>query len=169
MANKRMTRDTIPEDFTMTLALVDALPVLFFGGSMILAGLLLRSYVFLLGAALALFAGAAKVIWKIIVVLRKQNIWWLFLQMRILMPIGMVLMLIGAFTGRGDGARFRQLATAMPAAGCFVAGAAGMVMMIVFAFRLDSSDPKANWIEQLTNAFAQAAIFAGLLLVTMRI
>lgn len=26
-------------------------------------------------------------------------------------------------------------------------GALGMVLMTVFAFRLDSSDPKANWLE----------------------
>ena len=36
MSNKpKMTKDTIPENFTLSLAFVDALPVLFFGGSMI--------------------------------------------------------------------------------------------------------------------------------------
>lgn len=30
-------------------------------------------------------------------------------------------------------------------------GALGMVLMTVFAFRLDSSDPKANWLEQAVN------------------
>ncbi len=37
MSNKpKMTKYTIPENFTLSLALVDSLPVLFFGGSMIL-------------------------------------------------------------------------------------------------------------------------------------
>lgn len=29
----KMTKDIVPEDFTLSLAIVDALPVLFFGGS----------------------------------------------------------------------------------------------------------------------------------------
>ena len=53
MSNKpKMTKDTIPENFTLSLALVDALPVLFFGGSMILIGLLFGSPLFMIGAAL---------------------------------------------------------------------------------------------------------------------
>ena len=90
MSNKpKMTKDTIPENFTLSLAIVDALPVLFFGGSMILIGLLFGSPLFLIGAALCFWAGAAK---------------------------------------------------------------------------LDSADVRSNWIEQLTNAIAQAAIFVGILL-----
>lgn len=44
MSNKpKMTKNTVPDDFTLSLALVDALPVLFFGGSMILTGMLFGS------------------------------------------------------------------------------------------------------------------------------
>ena len=95
MSNKpKMTKDTIPENFTLSLAFVDSLPVLFFGGSMILIGLLFGSPLFLIGAALCFWAGAAKVLWKIIVVTKKKNVWWMFLQMRIVMPIGFLLMLL---------------------------------------------------------------------------
>ena len=74
MSNKpKMTKDTIPEDFTLSLAFVDALPVLFFGGSMILTGLLFGNPMFLIGAALCFWAGAAKVVWKIIVVTKKKT------------------------------------------------------------------------------------------------
>ena len=60
MINKpKMTKDTIPENFTLSLALVDALPVLFFGGSMILIGLLFGNPLFLIGATLCFWAGAA--------------------------------------------------------------------------------------------------------------
>lgn len=55
----KMTKDTIPEDFTLTLALADAVPVLFFSATMLLVGLLFRSPLFLIGAGLVLFAGAA--------------------------------------------------------------------------------------------------------------
>ena len=40
-------------------------------------------------------------------------------------------------------------------------GALGMVLMTV----LDSSDPKANWLEQAVNGSAQACFFVGLLLI----
>ena len=36
--------------------------------------------------------------------------------------------------------------------------------MSIFAFRLEKSDPRSNWIEQLTNAAAQAMFLTALLL-----
>jgi len=40
-----------------------------------------------------------------------------------------------------------------------------MIMMIVFAVKLDRSNVKSNWIEQITNGIAQGCFFVGLLLV----
>ena len=162
----KITKDTVPEDFTLSLALVDALPVLFFGGSMILTALLFKSRLFLIGALLCFWAGAAKVLWKIIVVKKKKNIWWLFLQMRIVMPIGFALMLLSVILNR-KAIRFAAVLTAVtsfPSVIFFALGILGMVLIGVFASRLDSSDLRSNWIEQLTNTAAQAAIFAGILL-----
>ena len=162
----KITKDTVPEDFTLSLALVDALPVLFFGGSMILTALLFKSRLFLTGALLCFWAGAAKVLWKIVVVKKKKNIWWLFLQMRIVMPIGFALMLLSVILNR-KAIRFAAVLTAVtsfPSVIFFALGILGMVLMGVFASRLDSSDLRSNWIEQLTNTAAQAAIFAGILL-----
>ena len=162
----KMTRDVVPEGFTLTLALIDALPVLFFCASMIVISRLFSSSLFLAGALLCFIAGAAKVLWKVIVVLKKKNIWFLFLQMRILMPIGFCLMVISLIVKRseislaGMGSAFMR----MPSLIFFGIGILGMLLMMVFAAKLDSSDVKANWIEQLTNGIAQAAIFVGLLL-----
>lgn len=162
-----MTRDIVPEGFTLTLAFVDALPVLFFCASMMVIGRLFSSLLFLTGAMLCFVAGVAKVLWKVIVVLKRKNIWFLFLQMRILMPIGFCLMLISLIVKHseislaGIGAAFMS----MPSLIFFVIGILGMVLMMVFAAKLDSSDVKANWIEQLTNGIAQAAFFVGLLLI----
>ena len=166
MRNKpKMTKDTIPENFTLSLALVDALPVLFFGGSMILVGLLFESPLFLIGAALCFWAGAAKVLWKIIVVTKKKNIWWMFLQMRIIMPIGFALMILAVILNRSAINLPAVLAAVVsfPSVLFFAAGLIGMALMGVFAARLDSADARSNWIEQLTNAIAQAAIFTGIL------
>ena len=164
MSGNKINKDTIPEGFTMSLALVDAMPVLFFGASMVVASVLLHSYLFLVGAILCLYAGAAKVLWKIIVVLRRKNIWWLFLQMRIVMPIGMLLMLLGIIFNQSHVslASFKAGFLSFPSVIFFLIGILGMCMMMVFAFRLDSSDVRSNWIEQLTNGIAQAAIFVGL-------
>ena len=163
---KKMTKDIVPEGFTLSLAVIDALPVLFFGGSMILIGLLFQSSLFLIGAGLCFWAGAAKVLWKIIVVTKKKNVWWLFLQMRIVMPVGFALMLLSVVL-RLNTIRLSAVWAAIlsfPSVLFFAAGVLGMVLMGVFASRLDSSDVRANWIEQLTNALAQAAVFIGLLL-----
>ena len=167
MSNKpKMTKDTIPENFTLSLAFVDALPVLFFGGSMILIGLLFGSPLFLLGAALCFWAGAAKVLWKIIVVTKKKNIWWMFLQMRSVMPIGFVLMILAVLLNRNaiDLSAVFSAIVSLPSVIFFAVGVIGMGLMGVFAAKLDSADVRSNWLEQLTNAIAQAAIFVGILL-----
>ena len=166
MSNKpKMTKDTVPEKFTLSLAIVDALPVLFFGGSMILIGLLFRSPLFLIGAALCFWAGAAKVLWKIIVVTKKKNVWWLFLQMRIVMPVGFAMMILAVVLNRSaiDLSAVFAAVISFPSAIFFAAGVIGMILMSIFAAKLDSADVRSNWIEQLTNAAAQAAIFTGIL------
>ena len=166
MSNKpKMTKDTIPENFTLSLAHVDALPVLFFGGSMILTGLLFGKPLFLFGAALCFWAGAAKVLWKIIVVTRRKNIWWLFLQMRTVMPLGFALMIFAVILNRNviNLPVIFTAVTSFPSVIFFTAGVTGMVLMGIFAAKLDSADVRSNWIEQLTNAIAQAAIFTGIL------
>lgn len=165
MSNTKMTKDVVPQDFTLGLAIVDAIPVLFFCASVIAIGVAFKSVLFLIGALLVLFAGAVKVLWKIIVVLKKKNVWWMFLQMRILMPIGMVLMMVSLLVNRSriDGNALWSAVTSMPSLACFIVGIIGMVLMSVFAVKLDSSDVKSNWIEQLTNGIAQAAFFVGIL------
>ena len=160
-----MTKNAVPESFALSLALVDALPVLFFGGSMILIGLLFGSPLFLIGAALCFWAGAAKVLWKIIVLTKKKNIWWMFLQMRIVMPLGFVLMILAVILNRNAinlSAVFAAIVS-LPSVIFFAIGVIGMVLMGVFAAKLDSADVRSNWIEQLTNGVAQAAIFMGIL------
>lgn len=166
MSNKqKMTKNTVPENFTLSLAIIDALPVLFFGGSIILIGLIFSRVLFLVGAMLCFWAGAAKVIWKLIVVTKKKNIWWLFMQMRVVMPIGFLLMIVSVLLNL-KAIKISAILSAvisMPSVVFFVIGIVGMVLMGIFAAKLDSSDARSNWIEQLTNTVAQAAIFVGIL------
>lgn len=168
MSNKqKMTKNTVPENFTLSLAVIDALPVLFFGGSIILIGLMFRKALFLIGAILCFWAGAAKVIWKIIVAVKKKNIWWMFMQMRIVMPVGFLLMLVSVLLNL-KAIRMSVIlsaVTSMPSVVFFAIGIAGMVLMGIFAAKLDSSDVRSNWTEQITNTVAQASIFVGILFI----
>lgn len=164
---QKMTKDIVPENFTLTMALVDALPVIFFGLSMIAISRIFGSVLFLIGAIIVFLSGALKVLWKVIVALKKKNIWFLFIQMRIGMPIGFILIIVSLFV---DAAKISLpgIGTALisfPSVIFFAIGLIGMIMMGVFAKKLDSSDSKTNWIEQLTNGIAQLAIFIGILLI----
>lgn len=165
MKKEKMTKDIIPNDFTLSLAVVDAIPVLFFCASIVTIGLLFKSIIFLIGAGLVLFAGAVKVLWKIIVVLKKKNIWWMFMQMRILMPVGMLFMLLSLVSNREniDMSNLIASVTSIPSLVFFIVGLIGMVLMTVFSFVLDSNNVKSNWIEQITNGIAQISIFTGIL------
>lgn len=165
MKKQKMTKDIIPDDFTLSLAIVDAIPVLFFCASMVVVGILFKSVLFVIGAAMTLFAGTVKVIWKIIVVQKRKNIWWMFLQMRILMPIGMLLMLLSVIINhsRINMSTLFVAVTSMPSLVFFIVGLIGMILMTIFMFKLDSSDVKSNWIEQITNGIAQVSIFIGIL------
>ena len=49
------------EGFTLGLALVDAVPVLLFGGSSILLGIIFKSALFVIGACLIFLGGFLKV------------------------------------------------------------------------------------------------------------
>ena len=91
----------------------------------------------------------------------------MFVQMRILMPVGFLVMLAALIVDRGNlsGAAIFAGLTDFPACVFFELGVLGMVLMTIFALWLDSSDPRANWLEQGVNGIAQMCIFIGLLLV----
>ncbi len=163
----KITKDTIPENFSLSMAIVDAIPVLFFGLSMIAISRLFGSTLFLISAIIIFLSGALKVFWKVIVALKKKNVWFLFIQMRIGMPIGFVLMIVSLIVDRAKVSLLGigHALISFPSVIFFALGLIGMVLMGVFATKLDSSDPKSNWIEQITNGVAQIAIFIGILLI----
>lgn len=162
----RMTKDTVPEGFSVSMALVDLLPVVFFGLSAMTAGTLFRSTLFVAGALICLLSGVVKVLWKLIAAVSRRNIWPMFVQMRILMPLGFLAMLAALAVDRAklSGAAVIAGLVRFPACIFFAAGALGMALMLVFAFCRDSSDAKVNWQEQTVNALAQLCILIGLLL-----
>ena len=159
----KLDKNSIPQDFSLRLALVDGIPVILFSISMILLSKLLNSYLFLLGSILCLMAGICKVLWKIIVVLKRKNIWFLFIQMRIIMPLGLIMMIVGFVISSSN--LDLKIFISFPAILFFIIGIIGMSLMFVFAFTLDGSVSKNNWIEQITNIIAQLAFLIGLILI----
>lgn len=151
--------------FTLSLALVDALPVLFFGAAAAMLGVKLQSAVFIVGAALCLLAGAGKVVWKLLLALRGKDIAILGAQLRYVMPAGFLLMMLGAFLAERETLRtLLHAAVRLPSAAFFALTIVGMIAMVVCARKFDRFDVRANWIEQGINAAAHAFALIGVLL-----
>ena len=153
------------EKFTVPLALMDALPVLFFGAAAILLGWKLKSALFFVGAVVCLLAGTGKVLWKLILALKGADVQLLGAQLRYLMPLGFALMLAGALLAdRTARSALWHAALRLPSAAFFAAAAIGLAAMIVCAKKFDRRDVRSNWIEQGINAAAQGCVLLGVLL-----
>lgn len=162
-----MNRETVPQDYTLSLALFDLVPVLLFGAGCLMLWRMTGSLLILTGGIISFTSGALKVLWKIIVVLRRKNVWPLFVQMRIGMPAGLTAVLAGflisCFTKDMSGFWSSAL---RPAPLLFlILSVAGMAAMIKCSSSLDPAEARANWIEQSCNTLAQGAFLICILLI----
>lgn len=166
MKTEKLNKNSIPQDFSLSLAIVDSIPVIFFGINCTLIGLALKSVIFVIGSILCFLAGMGKVIWKIVVATKKKNIWPLFVQLRILMPLGFLLIILGIIFSRAnlDFDFLWRTITQMPKILFLILGLLGMFLMMIFAFALDNSKIRSNWIEQITNSISQISFFILILL-----
>ena len=158
------------EDILLSLAFFDALPVIFFSASILIIAWNFHNTCFITGAVLCTLAGLGKVTWKIIIAGTKKDIVILNRQLRVLMPVGFLLIIIGLVTGlssvQNTGVILASILS-FPAIFFFIVTVIGMVMMSVFACKLDSTKLRSNWIEQITNAIAQGCFLLGVLCVTL--
>lgn len=153
--------------FTMSLALVDAIPVVFFLIGVIKIFKDLGSIVFLLGGLCSVVAGLGKVVWKIFLAVKQKDISLFQKQFRILMPTGFVLMLIGFFTVKTSGLVKGLLYKffRFPSLLFVLIGICAMIGMTIMAKKMDQRDPSSNWKEQITNIVGQGAFMIAILLV----
>lgn len=160
-----LNKDSIPQGFTLSMALMDSLPVIFFGGSLLTVCTIFHSLLFLIGSLLVFAGGFGKALWKLLIALKQKNVWFLNRQMRYVMPTGGILILVSLIADHSQISLVGmwKAFTSMPALIFFLIGIAGIILMIYFAGHMDSGDAKANWYEQGTNAVAQLCIFLGLL------
>lgn len=68
---QKITKDTVSGGFSVTMALVDLVPVVFFWLSAIRAGQRFHSTLFMLGAGVRFLSGTVKVLWKLMVVVSR--------------------------------------------------------------------------------------------------
>ena len=158
--------ENIPERFTLKLALTDAVPVAEFGIGMIVIASKFRSVLFAAGACCSTLAGCGKVLWKILLAVKKKNVSWLNRQFRYLMSGGFVLMVTSLIVNRKR-IRIGNIAKRIlkfPAALFFGLGTAGMCAMGVMGAKLDKNNAEHNWIEQITNLISQGMIMIGILI-----
>ena len=160
----KITKDMVPEGFTLSLAIVDAIPVLLFAVAIIILGVKAAfSPLIMLGGFLVFLGGAIKVLWKVIVATKQKNVYWMYKQMGPVMGIGFLLLIIGCIVSRSAlKAAFAGIGAASIV--LFALWFVCMGLMGVFASKLDSSDPKSNWIEQCTNGVCELCLCLALAL-----
>jgi len=154
------------EGFTVALALVDAIPVLSFGISMIIIASRFDSPLFLLGAGLSVLAGCCKVAWKLILGVAKKDLRWLNKPFVPMQATGFLLMAVSFVLGFGtiDWAGVLAAVTGMPSLLFFVAWIGLMGFMGWYRKnRFSNEDAKSNWTAQIINAVGQTCLLLGIL------
>lgn len=155
------------EGFTLGLALVDAIPVLFFGASMIMVAARFNSPLFIIGAVLSTLAGCFKVLWKLILGIWKKNIQWLNKPFVPMQATGFLLMLISFIIGFGkiNWGNLLSAVTGLPSIVFFVLWIAMMGFMGWYRKnKFKKDDSRSNWTAQFINCIGQGALFLGILL-----
>lgn len=154
------------EGFTIGLALVDAIPVLSFGISMVIIASRFPSPLFMIGAILSVLAGCCKVAWKLVLGIAKKDLRWLnkpFLPMQctgFCFILGSLLTNLRKINWAGVGAAIIGL----PSILFFIAWIALMGFMGWYRKnKFKNDDAHSNWTAQIVNAIGQTCLLLGIL------
>ncbi len=154
------------EGFTLGLALVDAIPVLSFGISMVIIASRFRSPLFMIGAGLSVLAGCCKVAWKLVLGIAKKDLRWLNKPFVPMQATGFLLMLISFIIGFGKihWAGVGAAILSLPSLLFFIAWIALMGFMGWFRkHKFSNEDAASNWTAQIINAIGQTCLLLGIL------
>lgn len=148
--------------FTLQLALVDAIPVLLFGIAAIMLGVKIHSVLFFAGALLCFLAGFGKVLWKFLIAIAGKDVELLGMQLKYVMPAGFLLMALGAFAAdRSAVTGLIRGALKLPSLLFFLIAVCALAGMVICARKFDRRDVRGNWIEQGINIIAQGCVLLG--------
>ena len=150
------------EGFTLGLALVDAIPVLSFGISMVIIASRFDSPLFLLGASLSVLAGCCKVAWKLVLGIAKKDIKWLNKPFVPMQASGFLLILVSLVLGfrRIRWSGLLSAVTGVPSVLFFVSWIGCMFTMSWYReHKFQRNDARSNWTAQIINAISSVAVF----------
>lgn len=154
------------EGFTIGLALVDAIPVLSFGISMVIIASRFPSSLFMIGAVLSVLAGCCKVAWKMVLGIAKKDLRWLnkpFLPMQIT-GFGFILGSLVTSLHKIHWATLLSAVVSFPSILFFAAWIGLMFFMGWFRKnRFKHDDAHSNWTAQIINAIGQTCLLLGIL------
>ena len=154
------------EGFTIGLALVDAIPVLSFGISMVIIATRFQSPLFMIGAALSVLAGCCKVAWKLILGIAKKDLRWLNKPFVPMQATGFLLMLISFIIGCGK-IRWAAVGAAILSLPSILFFAAWSVLIGFMGWyrkhKFKPDDAHSNWTAQIINAVGQSCLLLGIL------
>lgn len=154
------------EGFTVGLALVDAIPVLSFGISMVIIASRFDSPLFMIGAALSVLAGCCKVAWKMVLGIANKDLKWLNKPFVPMQATGFLLMLVSFVLG------FRNISwsgilTAITGFPSIVFFALWVICMFTMSWyrkhKFQRNDANSNWTAQIINAVGQTCLLLGIL------
>ena len=154
------------EGFTIALALVDAIPVLSFGISMVIIASRFDSPLFMLGAILSVLGGCCKVAWKLVLGITKKDLRWLNKPFVPMMATGFGFILGSLLTGMGkiDWTAVGAAVISVPSCLFFVGW---IVLMGVMGWyrknKFSHDDARSNWTAQIINAVGQTCLLLGIL------
>lgn len=155
------------EGFTIGLALVDAIPVLSFGISMLIIAGRFDSPLFTLGAVLSVLGGCCKVAWKLVLGMTKKNLRWLNKPFVPMMAGGFFLLLASVVLGFGR-IRWTGVGAAILRFPSILFFAAWIGLMGFMGWyrkhKFSNDDARANWTAQIVNAIGQTCLLLGILL-----
>jgi hypothetical protein len=154
------------EGFTVGLALVDAIPVLSFGISMVIIASRFDSPLFMIGAALSVLGGCCKVAWKLVLGITKKDLRWLNKPFVPMMAGGFLLLILSLILDFGKISWSGVLAavTGVPSILFFVAWIGLMFFMGWYRKnKFKNDDARANWTAQIINATGQTCLLLGIL------
>ena len=152
--------------FTIGLALVDAIPVLSFGISMLIIATRFQSPVFMIGAVLSVLGGCCKVAWKLVLGIWKKDLRWLNKLFAPMMAGGFLMLLISFVIGFGsiNWDSVWAAVTTIPSVIFFALWAVLMGVMTWYRkAKFNHDDAKSNWTAQIINAVGQTCLLLGIL------
>lgn len=154
------------EGFTIGLALVDAIPVLSFGISMVIIASRFQSPLFMIGAVLSVLGGCCKVAWKMVLGITKKDLRWLNKPFVPMMASGFLLLLVSVLLNitKINWAGLGAAIIGLPSILFFIAWIGLMGLMSWYRkHKFVGDDAHSNWTAQIINAIGQTCLLLGIL------